>query len=202
MSAGMIFWDVDTQRDFMEPQGKLYVPGAETIVPNLERLTAWAQQNRILVVASMDAHQPGDEEFRHYPPHCLAGTRGQEKIPATRLSRQAILPNRPAPLPTQFEDYDQIILEKQHLDVFTNPNCEALLARLGTEGEIVLYGVVTEICVARAARGLLDRGRRLCLVRDAVQHLEEAKGRAALEEVVRRGGRLVSTDELLGGASP
>lgn len=199
MNAGLIFWDVDTQRDFIEPGGKLYVPGAETIVGNLERLTRWAQQNRILVVASMDAHLPGDEEFQQYPPHCLAGTPGQEKIPATRLPRQAVVPNRPAPLPAKLDDYDQIIVEKQHLDVFTNPNLEALLARLGRERGIVLYGVVTEICVARAARGLLDRGYRIALVRDAVYHLEEAQGRATAEEVVRRGGRVVTTDDVLAG---
>jgi nicotinamidase-related amidase len=73
-----------------------------------------------------------------------------------------------------------------------------LLATLGTECEIVLYGVVTEICVAHAARGLQARGYRVRLVRDAIQHLDETKGRALQAEVEARGGKLVTTDEIIG----
>lgn len=199
MNAESIFWDVDTQVDFMRPEGKLYVAGAEQIIPNLGRLTAWAQKQNILVVASMDAHREGDEEFQQYPPHCLVGTWGQEKIPETRLAKKIILPNRPAEVPPNLRDYKQVILEKQQFDVFTNPNTEALLTQLGNRAEIVLYGVVTEICVDRAARGLLDRGYRIRLVRDAIHHLDESKARGTLEEVQRRGGQVVTTDELVGG---
>lgn len=196
----MIFWDVDTQVDFLRPDGKLYVPGAEKIRPNLQRLTTWAKKNSVLIVASMDAHQEGDEEFQQYPPHCLVGTPGQKKVPESLLGKQTVIPNRPAELPADLKTAGQIILEKQKFDVFTNPNTEALLTRLGKESEIVLYGVVTEICVATAARGLLDRGHRLRLVRDAIHHLEEPKAAALLDEVERRGGRLVTTDEVVGSA--
>lgn len=199
MNTNTIFWDVDTQVDFIHPGGKLYVPGAERIVPNLKRLTTWAQESKILVVASADAHREGDEEFKQYPPHCLLGTPGQKKIPETRLEKQCVIPNRPVALPASLRDYDQVILEKQHFDVFTNPNTEAVLAQLGEQSEIVLYGVVTEICVARAARGLLERGRRIALVRDAMQHLEEPKARATLTEAERRGARLVTTEQVIGG---
>jgi nicotinamidase-related amidase len=34
--ARVIFWDVDTQYDFMHPDGKLYVPEAERIIGNLQ----------------------------------------------------------------------------------------------------------------------------------------------------------------------
>ncbi|MFQ5776660.1 MAG: cysteine hydrolase family protein [Terriglobia bacterium] len=197
----MIFWDVDTQVDFISPKGKLCVPGGETIVPNLARLTAWAQQRNLLVVASMDAHREDDAEFEHYPPHCLVGTPGQAKIPETCLPRQAIIPNRPAELPAALENYDQLILEKQQLDVFTNPNTEQLLSCLGRKADIVLYGVVTEICVACAARGLLERGYRVRLVRDAVHHLDAAKARAVCKEIEALGGRFTTTDEVLTDAS-
>lgn len=199
MGPEMIFWDVDTQVDFIHPDGKLYVPGAETIVPNLHRLTVWAQKRNILVVASVDAHGEGDAEFQQYPPHCLVGTPGQQKVPETRLAKQTVIPNRPVPIPDNLQDYEQVLIEKQQFDVFTNPNTESLLARLGNKLEIVLYGVVTEICVDRAARGLLDRGYRVLLVRDAIHHLDESKGRKTLEEVRRRGGRLVTTKEVVGG---
>ena len=39
MKHPVIFWDVDTQHDFMDPDGKLYVQGAELIKPKLEQLT-------------------------------------------------------------------------------------------------------------------------------------------------------------------
>jgi len=152
-----MFWDVDTQADFMLPQGKLYVPGAEAIIPTLAKLTSWAAQHHVLVVASADAHQPGDEEFSLYPPHCLAGTPGQKKIPETSLAPQFTIPNRHGAELPDAERYPQIVLEKQEFDVFSNPNTDSLLAQLG-QPEIVLYGVVTEICVSAAARGLLDRG--------------------------------------------
>jgi len=200
MSARSIFWDVDTQADFIHPDGQLYVPGAEKILPNLARLTRWAQEHKVLIVASADAHREGDEEFQLYPPHCLAGTPGQKKVPETLLEKPTVIPNRPTELPPDFAAAGQIILEKQKFDVFTNPNTEPLLARLGRDVEITLYGVVTEICVAAAARGLLERGYRLRLVRDAIQHLDAARARALVEEVERRGGRLVSTDEVVRGS--
>lgn len=196
MATPTIFWDVDTQVDFLHPGGKLYVPGAEKILPNLRRLTDWARENNILIVASADAHREGDEEFQQYPPHCLAGTPGQKKVAETTLPNPLVVPNLAAPLPAGLDAAGQIVLEKQRFDVFTNPNTEALLGRLGRELDIVLYGVVTEICVAAAARGLLGRGYRPRLVRDAVHHLDEAKARALFEEVERGGGRLVMTADV------
>ena len=202
MKQAPIFWDVDTQVDFMHHGGKLYVPGAEKLAPNLRRLTEWAAQQRILVVASMDAHREGDDEFQEYPPHCLVGTPGQQKIPETVLLRQYVIPNRRTELPPKLADFQQVIVEKQRFDVFTNPNLDALLAQLGAGREIVLYGVVTEICVHHAARGLLERGYRVRLVRDATHHLEKAKGRATLALVEERGGQMVTTNQVVGGQKP
>jgi nicotinamidase/pyrazinamidase len=193
----MLFWDVDTQLDFIDPQGKLYVPGAETIVPQLQRLTNWAAERGVLVIASACAHHPGDAEFRQYPPHCLVGTSGQQKIPETRLPNALILPNHFQELPADFSRYSQIILEKQQLDVFTNPNTERVLERLGPAQDIALYGVVTEICVSYAARGLLRRGHRVRIVSDAVRPLEQQAADSFLEEVGRSGAELVTTEELL-----
>jgi nicotinamidase/pyrazinamidase len=196
----LIFWDVDTQFDFMNPRGKLCVPGAETIVSTLACLTAWAQAENVLIIASTDAHQPGDPEFREYPPHCLAGTPGQWKIPQTQLRNRYVVPNRPIKLPPRLNVYDQIVIEKQEFDVFSNPNIDSLLTKLG-DAEIVLYGVVTEICVAAAARGLLDRGYRVSVLLNATYALDRAKADAALDEIEERGGLLLRTAELLGTAA-
>ena len=196
MDPSLLFWDVDTQADFMLPEGKLYVPGAETIIPALTQLTQWASQHGVLVVASADAHQPGDAEFSQYPPHCVAGTPGQKKIPETSLAPQLTIPNRAGANLADRARYKQIVIEKQQFDVFTNPNTDDFLAQLG-KPEIVLYGVVTEICVAAAGRGLLDRGYRVTLVEDAVRHLNAKPARAFLTELRQRGGRIVNTEQLL-----
>ncbi len=197
MPASILFWDVDTQADFIYPDGKLYVPGAEAIVPNLQRLTDWAGKNDVLVIASACAHRHGDPEFAHYPPHCLVGTPGQQKIAETRLPNALILPNRLVKLPRDLLSYQQIVLEKQQLDVFSNPNTDRLLDQLGPEHEIILYGVVTEICVAYAWRGLTCRGYRLRVVTDAIRHLDETSAQIFLDEIKEAGGALITVEELM-----
>jgi nicotinamidase/pyrazinamidase len=191
-----IFWDVDTQADFLSPAGKLHVAGSETILPNLERLTGWAAEHAVPVVASACAHLPTDPELVQWPPHCLVGSAGQQKIPETTLPRQLVLPNRPVALPADLHPWQQIVVEKQELDVFTNPNAAALLARLG-HPPVVLYGVVTELCVALAARGLLQRGCQVTLVQDAVAALDAAQAKRLLEELTRLGARLAIAADIL-----
>ena len=192
-----LFWDVDTQIDFLSPRGKLYVPGAEKIIPNLRRLTKYAADHRMPIVSSTDAHVQNDPEFSQYPPHCLVGTEGQKKVEETLLAEHLIVPNRLIDLPREIE-YPQIVVEKQAFDVFTNPNIDALLKALGKR-EIVLYGVVTEICVDRAARGLIQRGYRVNLVQDAIQHLNSELGSATIDYVRQHQGQILSTGDVLEG---
>lgn len=201
MTHSLLFWDVDTQMDFMLPGGTLYVPGAEQIIPHLARLMRYAQQRWIPVLSSADTHQPNDPEFELYPPHCIVGTPGQQKLAETLLSNRLVVPNAPFQWPDDLRGYEQFIIEKPTLDVFTNPNVDALLDRIAPR-EIVLYGVVTEICVWLAARELLARGYRVRLIEDAIRALNKEKGRECLKELVQRGATLVSTSELTGMAQP
>src|SRR5438105_4952698 len=191
-----LFWDVDTQIDFLSPQGKLYVPGAEKIIPNLRRLTKYAADHKIPIVSSTDAHVQNDPEFSQYPPHCLVGTEGQEKVEETLVAEHFVVPDRLIDLPCKIKSYPQIVVEKQAFDVFTNPNIDALLKALGKR-EIVLYGVVTEICVDRAARGLIQRGYRVNLVQDAIQHLNSELGSATIDYVRQHQGQILSTGDVL-----
>ena len=46
IAQDLILWEVDTQRDFMLPGGKLYVPGAEKLLPNIEKLTDAARRRQ------------------------------------------------------------------------------------------------------------------------------------------------------------
>lgn len=205
----IIFWDVDTQVDFMEPGGKLYVPGAENIAFRIRQLTEFAAEHRIPIVASMCAHIPTDPEFAEYPPHCMVGTPGQKKIPGTLLPSHFVVPNRRIEFPNDIASLPQIVIEKQATNVFTNPNSDNLLQQLraswnnlpANSVEIVLYGVVTEICVDLAARGLIERGYRLKLLKDAIQHLSPERGQATIA-FVREHGSTVATSEEIFSAFP
>jgi nicotinamidase/pyrazinamidase len=199
-------WEVDAQVDFMLPGGKLYVPGAEKVIPNLNRLIETARQGRILLISSADAHKLDDPEFREWPPHCVKGTPGAELIPEARAASQLVIPNRQDfTFPDDLSVYQQLILEKNTLEVFDNPNTDALLTRLSasqkhsTEGaaEFFVFGVVTEHCVRCAADGLLQRGYRVSLVEDAIQSLDEKKGREILDWLQSRGAALVTTEQAL-----
>ena len=93
MAAPLAFFDVDTQIDFMDPAGKLYVPHAEDIIPRLVQLMTYARQRKIPVLSSADAHAPDDPEFKIWPPHCVTGTRGQQHIKETSLPGALTIPN-------------------------------------------------------------------------------------------------------------
>jgi nicotinamidase/pyrazinamidase len=202
VSRSVIFWDVDTQADFMLPGGKLYVPGAEKLIPNLKRLTDAARQGRVFIIGDACTHTPDDPEFAQFPPHCIRGTPGAEIIPETRAEQVLFVPNRAgAAIPANLSEFQQAILEKQTLDVFDNPNTEKVLEHVSgftdADAEIFVFGVVTEYCVRLAAKGLLNRGRRVALIGDAIETLNAEDGRKTIEELTSVGARLVTTEEAL-----
>jgi nicotinamidase/pyrazinamidase len=202
VSRSVIFWDVDTQADFMLPGGKLYVPGAEKLIPNLKRLTDAARQGRVFIVGDACTHAPDDPEFERFPPHCVRGTPGAEIISETLARKVLVVPNRAgAAIPADLSQFQQVILEKQTLDVFDNPNAEKVLERVAgftdADAEFFVFGVVTEYCVRLAAKGLLQRGRRVALVDDAIETLMAEDGRKTIEELISLGARLVTTDQAL-----
>jgi nicotinamidase/pyrazinamidase len=195
-AAKKIFWEVDVQADFMLPGGKLYVPGAEKIIPNVKRLVDEARAGRVLLVSSGDAHGENDPEFAKFPPHCLKGTPGAELLPEARGERILRIPNEPSyKLPEKFNTAEQIHLEKQTLDVFDNVHTEELVERLGRDTEFVVFGVVTEFCVRCAAKGLLERGRKVAVVTDAIEQIDPAEGKHTLDELKALGARFITTDE-------
>ena len=184
-----VFVDVDTQMDFLYPSGALYVPGAEKIVDQIAALNRFAGARGIPVISTMDAHAENDSEFQSWPPHCVAGTFGQQKPVSTLLERRAALANTPgAAVP---EGVPQILLEKQALDCFTNLNLTALLGELAAE-RYVVYGVVTEICVKFATDGLLKTGKRVELVTDAVRALDATAAEQMFASFTGRGGVLIA----------
>jgi len=202
VSKDFIFWEVDVQRDFMLPGGNLYVPGAEKLLPNIRRLTDAARQGRVFLVSHGDFHTPNDPEFKIFPPHCVKGTAGSELVPEGLCEKVARVPNEStAKLPDDFSRYQQILLEKQTLDIFESRHADAVVERLGNQAEFVVFGVVTEYCVSFAVKGLLGRGRRVAVVKDAIETLRKEEGDKTLAEFRRLGARLTTTGEALAALS-
>jgi nicotinamidase/pyrazinamidase len=197
-SRDVIFWEVDAQRDFMLPGGKLYVPGAEKLLPNIRRLTDAARDNKVLLVSHGCFHTRDDPEFNIFPPHCIEGTPGAELVPEALTERVLRIANTAeAKLPARFEEYQQILLEKQTLDIFETCHAAELVQGLGTDAEFVVFGVTTEYCVRLAAKGLLERGRRVAVVEDAVEALKPEDGGRALSELGAWGAGMVTTDQAM-----
>jgi nicotinamidase/pyrazinamidase len=203
--GGLIFWDVDTQYDFMRSDGKLYVPQAEEIIPQLARLTRAAHEHGVRIVASADDHEPGHRELSDapdfketFPPHCMRGTPGQRKIPETTLHHPLVI--EPEPLPDVAARVGRhrgdLLLHKHWFDVFTNPNVLPVLETLDPE-RIVLYGVALDVCNRYAIEGL-RRHRphtHLYAVNDAMKPIDATHATRLLHDWRERGVDLVSTEE-------
>jgi nicotinamidase/pyrazinamidase len=207
MAGGTIFWDVDTQVDFMLPSGGLPVPGAVSILPNLGRLTAAARAAGITIVHTADDHELHDDEIsgvpdfvETFPPHCLRGTEGADRLPETAAGPDA------ADIPPDGADIDlagvaaspEIVLRKNRFDAFSNPAAVPLLRVLAPE-TVVVYGVALEVCDRYAVEGMLalDPGLDIVVVEDAVAALDPTRGTELLDDWRRRGVRVLSTDQVL-----
>jgi nicotinamidase/pyrazinamidase len=198
VSRNLIFWEVDTQKDFIMPGGKLYVPGAEKLLPNIRKLTDAARQGRVFLVSHGCYHTTDDPEFKTFPPHCIKGTPGSQYVPEALTERVVTVSNDPAAkLPRDLAHYQQIHLEKQTLDIFESHHADELVRRLGADKEFVVFGVVTEYCVRLAAKGLLERCRRVSVVHDAIETLKPEDGQRAVTELKTLGANFITTDQAL-----
>jgi nicotinamidase/pyrazinamidase len=202
VSEKIILWEVDPQADFMLPEGKLYVPGAEKLLPNIRRLTDAARQGRVFLVSHGCFHTPDDPEFKIFPPHCVQGTAGSDFVPEALTDKVVRTPNDAhAKLPSDLSAYQQILLEKQTLNIFESLHADALVHRLGNRAEFLVFGVVTEYCVGFAAKGLLQRGRRVAVVRDAIATLKPEDGDKTIAELQQLGARIITADDALSAIS-
>jgi nicotinamidase/pyrazinamidase len=204
----VIFWDVDTQVDFMHADGKLYVPGAEAIIPNLKRLTDYAHAHGIRIVASADDHVADHRElsdrpdFREsFPPHCMHGTAGQAKIPETALRDPLVVEPEPqdtAALRARLAAHrGDVLLHKHWFDVFTNANTDTVVTGLQAR-TIVLYGVATDVCNRYALEGLIAKHPevRLFAVQDAMKAIDPDAQEHLLRQWAEEGVRIVDTAEI------
>lgn len=206
MSTRRIVWDVDTQVDFVLPHGKLYVPGAEDTLPAMKRLVEAARAAGLIHVASVDDHELTDPEISAepdfestYPPHCLRGTPGAEKVPETKQRDPLPITDVPYPpglVPQLVDGRREFVILKKNFDVFRNPNTLPLLEALAPD-EVILFGVATDVCNKAAIEGLLDEDVSVLFVEDAARGLDEARTRACTASWRERGVGFTTVEEVV-----
>ncbi len=168
-----VFFDVDTQLDFLFPSGALYVPGAEEIAPALSELTTFAAKHEITIVSTLDSHTENDPEFRVWKPHCVIGTQGHQKYSRTITQNQTLV-------------------AKHTIDVFASEKLHHVVEQLRAERYFV-YGLATDYCVRTAAFGLLRKQVRVEIVTDAIKGINPQHTDAILQEFTGKGGFLTTT---------
>lgn len=189
-----VYFDVDTQIDFVYPAGAFYVPGASALIRRIAALNHFAASQGMPLVSTMDAHAENDPEFRQYPHHCVVGTAAQGKPQITLLDKRVTVPS--AATRVVLGDAQQVLLEKQTIDCFTNANLTTLLEQWNA-GRYVVYGVVTEICVRKALDGLLATGKEVVLVRDAVQSIDGTASEEMIATMRGQGLKVAVASEVM-----
>lgn len=178
MEKRTIFWDADTQYDFMMPDGKLYMKGADRIIPAVSDVRAMALDHGCSIIASQDWHSLNNPEISAapdykttFPPHCMAGTPGAARVgylgtlPIDYIDRE---PHNPGELAELVQsDQFHIVIRKEAISVFSNPNTVRLFESIDP-GRVVVFGVALDVCIEDTLRNLtLWPGVRLTLVKDA-----------------------------------
>lgn len=181
-SVDCLFWNVDTQFDFVSPEGKLYVPGAELLKSNWRKLTELANDKSIRMVNTADWHHENSAELSQnpdfintFPPHCMANTAGaayiEETIPGNPLIIDWDRGNRINKELIDSKKYRNYIIRKDAFDVFKgNPYTEQILNLLAPK-TVIVYGVTTNVCVNDAVIGLANRVKKVIVVKDAIKEL-------------------------------
>ena len=196
MKNKIVFVDIDTQFDFMNPKGALYVPDAEDIIDNIKKLFVYAKEHEIRILSSTDAHKVDDPEFKLFPSHCVKGTPGNQKIEASTCKDNIIIENVEQDITESMLDHEQIILEKQSHDIFDNTNIDKVIIKLDAS-DYVVFGVATDYCVKAAVFGFLKRDYNVSLVTDATKAITKEGEEKALKEMKEAGTVFTTTEDII-----
>ena len=196
MKNKTVFVDIDTQFDFMNPNGALYVPDAEDIIDNMKRLFGYAKEHKIKILSSTDAHQIDDPEFKLFPPHCVKDTPGNQKIEASTCKDNIIIENIEQDITESMLDHEQIIVESQTFDIFDSINTDEIAKKLDARSYVV-FGVAADYCVKAAVLGLLKYGYNVSLVTDATKAITKEGKEEALKEMKDAGAVFTTTEDVI-----
>jgi nicotinamidase-related amidase len=157
----------DMLRDFMEPQGTLYLgDAARGIIPFVARKIEETRAAGGVVIYVCDAHAPDDKEFKLFAPHAVKGSPGAEIIPELQV--------RPG-------DYR---VAKTTYSCFRNTNLDAILRGEQVAG-VEIVGVCTSICILETVKELFERDMPRLVYREGVADFDPEAHAFALKHMAR-----------------
>ncbi|MHC4620594.1 MAG: cysteine hydrolase family protein [Planctomycetota bacterium] len=194
-----ILIDVDTQRDFFLASGKACTRNHRRILERIRRVMAWARRNNIAVISTCEVYPNNGNGNGNGEYCCVDGTDGQKKIRYTLLSNRVSFPaDGNMDLPGDLlQRYKQVILHKRCADPFDEPRIERLLSEVRAE-EFILIGSVTEKAVQATVLGLLQRGKNVRVVVDALGLHDKKGAKLALRKMEAKGAKLIEAKRLAG----
>ncbi len=170
---------IDMIKDFVT--GKLGFKGAVDVVPNIRNLIAAARVKSIPVIYVCDAHSPEDPEMKVWGEHAIAGSEGAQMVPELR--------------PEEGEP----VFPKHTYTIFYSDEPDGHLRKLGVE-ELVLVGVVTDICIQNSVAGAFFHGYRVVVPRDCTASPEKKDYEHALDYMKRiYGAEITTSNEIIEG---
>ncbi len=158
---------IDMLNDFIKPEGSLYCGKmAEEIVPEISKLKKEFREKGYPIIYLCDAHDPNDEEFLAFPPHCLKDTKGAQII-------DELAPNS-----------NDLVIYKTRFSGFYKTNLFDVLKSLEIK-ELYLTGVCTSICIMDTAADAFYRGFKIKIPVKAVADFDENFHQFALKRMER-----------------
>ena len=210
----IIFWNVDTQYDFMRDdnsfKGALPVPGARKIEKNLETLTNAARKYNLQIVNTADWHTRDSKEFSKnpdykttFPEHCLQGTKGARFVPATKPLDAYIVDWQKSyderELAYNVLNSKETVIYKDAFDVFEgNPYTQEIVGLLAPS-KVIIYGVAANVCVDFAVKGLLNPLfgiKEIYVVEDAIKGLPNLPLEETINGWKEKGVRLIKARDV------
>jgi ureidoacrylate peracid hydrolase len=141
---------VDMVNDFCKPGGAMVLPGCEVLVPKQRAVIDAARTAGSPVIWIQDTHRKNmrrDHEFLKRTPHCIEGTWGVEIVEE--------LGARP----------DDIHVIKHRYSGFFQTDLDLVLKDMLVD-QLVVFGVVTNICVRSTVHDAFFNGYEVVVPRD------------------------------------
>ncbi len=192
-----ILVDIDTQKDFLLAGGKACIGNHRRVLAHIRRVMAWARYRNVPIISTAEVHpnHNGEGEVNY----CLDGSDGQKKIRYTLFKdRISFAADGNTDLPRDMlRRYKQVILHKRCVDPFDEPRIDRLLSEIRAN-EFILIGTSLEGAVEATALGLLQRGKKVTVVIDAVGSHNKREAKLALRKMETKGAKLIETRRLAG----